>query len=176
MKPDTPGANVPPAFDRVLTTHDAKPKIELLQSGPFLSQYSITYKWDIPANLAEGKGDYVRRLDAEGDDATRSEETREIVIKSVLTLHKESQGLEIKTTILNSSKDHRLRAMFPTHISATHSCAEEPFDVIERPIDRGREAPGITHGIQLTRISDLSMSVMVKLDLPLSMMVYGSMR
>jgi alpha-mannosidase len=31
--------------------------------------------------------------------------------------------------------------MFPTHLAATHSSAEEPFDVVERPIDRGPDSP-----------------------------------
>ena len=133
--------HVPPAFDRVITTLHSTPKVELLQSGPFVVSYCITHKMDIPANLAEGKGDYIRRLDAEGDDASRSEEKKELIVKSVVTLRKEARGIEVKTTFTNSCEDHRLRVMFPTHLQATHSYAEEPFDVVERPIDRGSNSP-----------------------------------
>jgi mannosylglycerate hydrolase len=31
--------------------------------------------------------------------------------------------------------------MFPTHLAATHSSAEEPFDVVDRPIERGPASP-----------------------------------
>jgi mannosylglycerate hydrolase len=133
--------HVPPAFDRVITTLNSTPTIELAQSGPFLTSYIITQKMEIPAKLAEGKGDYVRRLDAEGDDASRSGETKELFIKSVITLRKEARGIEVKTTFNNNCEDHRLRIMFPTHLDATHSYAEEPFDVVERPINRGPDSP-----------------------------------
>jgi alpha-mannosidase len=95
----------------------------------------------IPRKIDEGRGDYVRRLDADGDDAGRSDQTRELVIQSEIKLTRESKGIHIKTTIDNASHDHRLRVMFPTNIAAETSSAEEPFDVIERPIDRGPDSP-----------------------------------
>jgi mannosylglycerate hydrolase len=133
--------HVPPAFDRRITTLNSSPTIELAQLGPFLTSYIVTHKMEIPAKLAEGTGDYVRRLDAEGDDASRSGETNELFIKSVLTLRKQARGIEVKTTFNNNCEDHRLRIMFPTHLDATHSYAEEPFDVVERPINRGPDSP-----------------------------------
>jgi mannosylglycerate hydrolase len=63
------------------------------------------------------------------------------VITSELALRKGAKGLEIKTTFVNTCEDHRLRIMFPTYLNATHSSAEEPFDVVERPIDRGSDSP-----------------------------------
>ncbi len=133
--------HVPPAFDRFITTLNSNPKIELFESGPFLARYAVTHLIKIPAKLKEGKGDYVRRLDAEGDDASRSIETKEMIIKSVLTLRKGAKGLEIETSFVNTCEDHRLRVMFPSNLAATYSCAEEPFDVVERPIDRGSDSP-----------------------------------
>ena len=134
--------HVPPAYDRVLTTLSASPKIERLQSGPYLCRFAITHRLQVPTRLAEGQGDYVRRLDAEGDDAGRSDEERELTIRSEITLRKGAKGVEVKTTFTNTCRDHRLRVMFPTRLSnATHSCAEEPFDVVQRPIDRGPASP-----------------------------------
>lgn len=49
--------------------------------------------------------------------------------------------MAVVTTFVNTCLDHRLRVMFPTHLAATHSCAEEPFDVVERPINRGPDSP-----------------------------------
>ena len=133
--------HVPPAFDRVISTLNSSPKIELLESGPFLVRYVVTHSMEIPVRLKQGKGDFVRRLDAEGDDASRSIETKEMIFKSVLTLRKGAKGLEVETSFLNTCKDHRVWIMFPSNIAAAHSCAEEPFDVVERPINRGSDSP-----------------------------------
>ncbi len=91
--------------------------------------------------MDEGKGDYVRRLDADGDDAGRSTETREMQIRSEFTLTKNSKGVSVKTTFVNNCEDHRLRVMFPSYINSKYSYAEEPFDVIEREIDRDDNSP-----------------------------------
>lgn len=134
--------HVPPAFDRVLTTLGSSARIERLQSGPYLSQYAVTHVLHVPEHLVEGKGDYVRRLDAEGDDAGRSEQTAAVSIRCVLTLRQSDRGVEVQTMVHNTCRDHRLRVLFPTLLAgAIHSCAEEPYDVVERPIDRGPESP-----------------------------------
>jgi mannosylglycerate hydrolase len=133
--------HVPPAFDRVITTLNSAPEIELVQSGPLLSRYRITHKLQIPEKLDEGKGDDVRRLDAEGDDASRSQNSRELVVSSEITLRKNAECVEVKTTFDNSCKDHRLRVMFPTNLNAAVSSAEEPFDVVDRTIERGPDSP-----------------------------------
>ena len=121
---------------------NSAPQIELLEKGPYLSRYSITHTMQIPTHLQEGNGNYIRRLDADGDDAGRSDETRELRIRSEITLTSTAKGVHIKTTFNNSCEDHRLRAMFPTNLkNATHSFAEEPFDVVERIIDRDENNP-----------------------------------
>ncbi len=134
--------HVPPALDRVITTLNSTPQIELLEKGPYLSRYAVTHTMQIPAHLQEGKGGYIRRLDADGDDATRSQETRELKIRSEITLTSTSKGVHIKTAFNNTAEDHRLRVMFPSNLKkATHSFAEEPFDVVERIIDRNENNP-----------------------------------
>ena len=133
--------HIPPANDRVITTLDSNPNIELIQDGPELARYAITYTLQIPIKKDEGKGDYVRRLDADGDDAGRSVETRAMSIRSEFTLTKSSKGVSVKTTFFNNCEDHRLRVMFPTYIDSKYSYAEEPFDVIEREIDRDDSSP-----------------------------------
>ncbi|VAX16510.1 Alpha-mannosidase [hydrothermal vent metagenome] len=133
--------HVPPAYDRVITTLNSTPKIELIQNGPELARYAVTHSIQIPIRMDEGKGDYVRRLDADGDDAGRSTETREMIIRSEFTLTKNSKGVSVKTTFFNTCEDHRLRVMFPSYINSKYSYAEEPFDVIEREIDRDDNSP-----------------------------------
>ena len=48
---------------------------------------------------------------------------------------------ETHLCLLSNAKSHRLRVMFPTNISAKNSSAEEPFDVVDRLIDRGPDSP-----------------------------------
>lgn len=136
-----PWRHIPPAKDRVISTTGSCSKIELLRDGVLSASFAVTHKMQIPASLDEGKGDYVRRLDGDGDDAGRSQETREIVIRSELTLNAGSKAVFAKTVLHNTCEDHRLRVMFPTRLAVTHSCAEEPFDVVERVIERGPDNP-----------------------------------
>ena len=133
--------HVPPANDKVINTLNTVPEIELVQSGPLLARYAVTNKIQIPIKKEEGTGSYITRLDADGDDAGRSAETRELVIRSEFTFTKFSRGVSVKTTFTNLCEDHRLRVMFPSNINSTYSFAEEPFDVVERPIDREPDSP-----------------------------------
>ncbi|MEN8192566.1 MAG: glycoside hydrolase family 38 C-terminal domain-containing protein [Bacteroidota bacterium] len=133
--------HIPPANDRVITSLNSTPNIELIQNGPNLVRFAVTHNLQIPLRKDEGKGDYVRRLDGDGDDAGRSLETRELKIRSEFTLTKYSKGVEVKTTFENFCEDHRLRVMFPTNINTKFSYAEEPFDIVEREIDRDENSP-----------------------------------
>ncbi len=133
--------HIPPANDRVITTLNSTPQIELLQNGPELARYAVTHSLQIPVRKDEGKGDYVRRLDADGDDAGRSLETKMLQVRSEFTLTKTSKGVYVKTTFNNNCQDHRLRVMFPTYLNSKYSYAEEPFDVVERKIDRDKNSP-----------------------------------
>ncbi len=80
--------HVPPANDIVVDTLNSAPKIELIKNGPLISSFAVTHKMQIPVEMDEGTGDYVTRLDADGDDAGRSKETREMFIRSEYTLTK----------------------------------------------------------------------------------------
>jgi 2-O-(6-phospho-alpha-D-mannosyl)-D-glycerate hydrolase len=151
--------HVPPSHDRVVTTLNSSPKIERIESGPCLARFAVTHTMVVPKKLDEGQGDYIRRLDADGDDAGRSDETGELVIRSEFTLDAHARGVAVRTTFVNTCEDHRLRVMFPTELAASHSSAEEPFDVVQRPIDRGPDSPwrgtwNPTHPFQ--RFVDLS--------------------
>ncbi len=133
--------HVQPANDVVIDTLKSTPTIELLQNGPLLVCFAVTYTMQIPLEMDEGTGNYVTRLDADGDDAGRSIETREMVIRSEFTLTKLSKSVAVKTTFVNNCEDHRLRVMFPSYLDSKYSYAEEPFDVIEREIDRDENSP-----------------------------------
>jgi len=133
--------HIPPCHDRVFTTLDACPTIERIETGPSLGRFAVTHALDLPARLDEGRGNDVRRLDGDGDDAGRSAETVRLTIRSELRLDRYARGVAVTTTLHNTCQDHRLRVLFPTHLAAACSSAEEPFDVVERPIERGPASP-----------------------------------
>jgi len=62
----------------------------------------------------------------------RTEETVRCGISETITL--KGRRVEIRLTIDNRAKDHRLRALFPTGLQAVESRAAGQFDVVARPI------------------------------------------
>ena len=133
--------HLPPAFDRVITTRGTAATVALEQAGPLVATYRIDHTLDVPAELVEGHGNDVRRLDGDGDSASRSEHAAPLRITSRVTLRKGGRCVEIATTFDNRCRDHRLRALFPTRLEAAASDAESAFDVVERPIPRGPDSP-----------------------------------
>jgi len=133
--------HVRPAFDRVVTGSGFPTGIAVVEEGPLLTTFRIDKQMQIPQRLVEGRGDEVRRLDANGDDAKRSEETVNLPITSFVTLRRGSKIVEVTTRFDNRADNHRLRVLFPTWLDATHSAAEMAFDVVEREIDRPPASP-----------------------------------
>ncbi len=133
--------HVRPAFDRVVAGSGFPAEISLVEQGPLLTAYRVDKRMQIPRCLVEGRADEVRRLDANGDDAKRSEETVEFPVTSFVTLRRGSKIVEITTRFDNRADNHRFRALFPTWLEATHSAAEMGFDVVEREIDRPPSSP-----------------------------------
>ncbi len=133
--------HIEPAFDRIITSHGAPVTVTLEENGPLLARYRIVYRLPVPVGLDENGGDPWQRLDGGDNSACRMEETRELAIISEVTLKKNARGLDITTRFENPCKNHRLRAMFPTHIRAKTCHAESAFDVVERSIERGPGSP-----------------------------------
>jgi hypothetical protein len=133
--------HLPPARDRIITTRGARAMVALEQAGPLVTTYRIEHQLNLPAELVEGHGSDVRRLDGDGDCASRSEHTVPLRIVSQVTLRKGGRCVEITTRFDNRARDHRLRALFPTNLEAATSDAESAFDVVERPIARGADSP-----------------------------------
>ena len=75
------------------------------------------------------------RLPAWSNKEKRSAEMVENVITAVYTLQAGARRVDVTTTIENKSRDHYLRAIFPTGLAgATKSHAETAYDVVERDI------------------------------------------
>ncbi|MCL5103857.1 MAG: hypothetical protein M1133_07060, partial [Armatimonadetes bacterium] len=65
----------------------------------------------------------------------RGEVKKPLVIESVISLGPGSQRLDIETTVVNTVRDHRLRAIFPTYINSGTSSGEAQFDVVDHPVE-----------------------------------------
>jgi mannosylglycerate hydrolase len=110
-----------PESDAILTSRNGQAQITLVESGPLMARFRVEITLLLPEHLAEDRG-------------SRSSTTRAFPIISYVELTAGSKRVEIKTTLKNTVKDHRLRVLFPTGIKADHCFAEEPFDVARLPV------------------------------------------
>ena len=129
----------PPAHDQIITSLGEKAKIELELAGPLMARFRVELKLKLPESLAD-------------DRQARSRKTRTVRVISFVELAANSGHVEIKTTVHNCVKDHRLRVVFPSGIDTDHSLAGMPFDVARFSIindeDNG-EVPANLAGLML---------------------------
>lgn len=96
-------------------------EIKLLKDGPVQTTYEITLKWNLPAGI-----DYYSK--------SRTEEEKEVVIKSQVSLQKGVRRLSIDVEVDNTVKNHKLRAMFDSGFRPQEAIAHGQFDVINRKV------------------------------------------
>jgi len=133
--------HVKPAHDRVVSSLGAPVTISNLNASPLEACFQVDYHLQVPAQLAENQIDMISRLDADGDNARRSDVLVPLKITSQFTLRQDSPFVAVRTTFENHAHDHRLRVVFPTNLNATYSAAESAFEVVERPIVRDENSP-----------------------------------
>lgn len=110
-----------PATDKVISSLGRPAQITLVESGPLVATFKVVITLDLPEALT-------------ADRQARSETTRSYPIISYIELSAGCRRVEIKTTVHNAVKDHRLRLLFPTGLQADYCHAEEPFDVAQLPV------------------------------------------
>ena len=133
--------HIEPALDSIVTSQGGPVRISLEENGPLLACYRIAYRMAIPAGLEENGGDAWKRLDGEPNASSRTEEERDMLIVSRVTLRKGARSIDVRTGFENVCGSHRLRVMFPTRIAADTCHAEGAFDVVEREIAHGPGSP-----------------------------------
>jgi len=101
---------------------DRPARVELVHEGPLQVTYQIHTALPLPVSLTE-------------DRARRSQEMVDCPITTTVTLRWDSHVLDMRTTVDNQAKDHRLRVCFPTDLVADQAAADAHFDVLTRPID-----------------------------------------
>lgn len=125
----------PPYNDRTFNTLSSHPRIWLEETGPLSATVGIEHRLDLPAFAHEPE------CGVRGQ-SRRSDETKELVITSRVTLTKGARRVDIHTQVDNTIRNHRLRVAFPTGIKAEHACASGHFTVDERPRVPTRNANG----------------------------------
>lgn len=108
--------------DEIITSIGATAEISRIHDGPIFIQYRIKTVMLLPR-------------DALKDRSRRNPEKIPYEIVSFVTLKKGARFLELRTEIDNTSRDHKLRVMFPSgYQQASKSYSETHFDVTERDI------------------------------------------
>ncbi|HLI06232.1 MAG TPA: glycoside hydrolase family 38 C-terminal domain-containing protein [Ktedonobacteraceae bacterium] len=111
----------PPQEDRLISQPTAPPHIELVSEGPTRAALRISGRWELPGSCSESRGG-------------RSEKPIACAITSEVTLIPDTRRIDIRTSIDNAAKDHRLRVIFPVPFSVEQVAAEGTFEVCSRPI------------------------------------------
>ncbi|HLZ22124.1 MAG TPA: glycoside hydrolase family 38 C-terminal domain-containing protein [Ktedonobacterales bacterium] len=119
----------PPASDTVITNPTWPPTIQIVEEGPVRATLRIIRTFRLPASCTEAR------------DA-RSGDTVHCAITSDVSLAINSRRIELRTTVENAARDHRLRTLFPVPFVAGTADAEGVFDVTQRPAQRSESEPG----------------------------------
>jgi hypothetical protein len=117
-----PWVRIAPREDRLVTSAGCRAEVSVVEDGPLSATLSVRLALSLPECV-------------ELFDRKRSDREVRLDIEHLLTLRAGSPRLDVVTRFDNRARDHRLRLAFPTGVrGATHSVAETPFDVLERPI------------------------------------------
>ncbi|MDQ8734510.1 alpha-mannosidase [Paenibacillus sp. LHD-38] len=119
--------------DVALTTEHLAADIRLVENTPYRASFETVHVIQVPEQADE-------LLQQEREElvwftqrkARRSQKLVPMEIKTKITLDKHARGVLVRTTFDNTSKDHRLRVLFPSDLhSATHY-ADSIFEIAER--------------------------------------------
>jgi len=111
--------------------------VEKTIDGPLMAEYRIDYVWTLPESIVSDLKVRVPNGQelCEHGALRRSGRTRELRISSRVSLSRGAAMLCFETTVDNTIKDHRLRVLFPTGLSAAqHVYADSAFDIAKREI------------------------------------------
>jgi len=131
---DTYNYSPPKGTDVKVSSSESKASI-LIESGPVAAVVRMKSDIRVPVAL-------------EGDSRSRS--TVDLPTESRIVVWKGLPRIDVRTTIDNRARDHRMRAMFPLPFRVNSSVADGHFAAVERPAKRPRgegwvESPPQTH-------------------------------
>lgn len=107
----------PPVKDVVITTKDTIADIKLLEVNPLYVKYEITHEIKAPYECVSHE---------------RSRHLKSSYIITQITVEADSHKIDFKTTIVNNSKDHIIRAVFEDVNVSNQNVSEDHFGSIVR--------------------------------------------
>lgn len=113
----------PPAHDQIVAASAQAPVVTAFDAGLRGQCLEVRQVYRLPARLSP-------------DRQGRSSETASVSIVSRAWLRPGTPRLDFETTVDNTVEDHRLRAYLPTGLVATHTLAENAFDLVARDFNR----------------------------------------
>lgn len=108
-----------PERDEWILSNQPRVHVTLEENGPLRGALRIDHRMMVPVSASR-------------DEKSRSTEKAKLTISTVLTLTRFSKRVDIRTTVHNTIRDHRLRALFDTGIKTNESFADTPFAVVKR--------------------------------------------
>jgi alpha-mannosidase/mannosylglycerate hydrolase len=108
-----------PDRDGWYTSNQFDPRITIEEKGPLRASLKLEHRMMVPTEASK-------------DGKSRSAEMAEMLVVTTFSLTRLSRRVDIKTSVNNTCKDHRLRALFSTGIDTVESYAETPFAVVKR--------------------------------------------
>lgn len=108
----------PLANDWIITSQDVKAKTSIVHY-PHHDQASVSLNMTLPFNLEERKA---------------GKTSGYVKINFDIVLNADSSLIQIKATVDNQAKDHRIRLYIPQHIASKTTLADHQFGAIERNI------------------------------------------
>lgn len=108
-------------------------KVKVIKNNDLVAEVELIHHIEIPVsadNLLEEEQKSM--VEFRYRNAKRSKEMTTMTIKTRLILERSCRQLKIATTITNSSKDHRIRVLFPTNMRTDMHYADSIFEVVER--------------------------------------------
>ena len=113
--------------DRAVMSGSSKPQVKVVESGPVRAALEISFSLTVPVEFDE-------------KFQKRSQKTVEIPVVTRAYLTCFTKRVDIKTTIDNAGKDHRIRVLFNSGIETNVSYADSQFCVIKREHSRHVES------------------------------------
>ena len=110
-----------PVNDIFVNTSGSACNIEKIENGPSRCVFRVTRNMEIPKQLTK-----------DGVSQYRSDEKTTVRIISEIGLSKENRFADIKMTIDNTAKDHRMKLLLPTGINSEKYFSGQAFCCVER--------------------------------------------
>jgi alpha-mannosidase len=124
-----------PEHDEPLTSAGLEARLEVLEASPLRQSVRVTWLMMLPPEV---------------DDRAARRAGRPVAYRvvSLISLRRGARFVEIETTLDNTVKDHRLRALFPTGLHTNETRADAPFDIVRRPFDMKTDGRANHHPMQ----------------------------